>query len=149
MSKSIKRSSALIFLSYLLVQSAAIAAPSPAVQQQNNSSDDQVVVTPVQANNFASYGAAAKLVCKLHRSPKTCIPIVDVSILPIRVSFPESKLHDVMLNQLSMVTVYNKTEVKDTMKIIVKNGITGKELFNGDAKNYVGIKCILNKCSDL
>ncbi len=89
-----------------------------------------------------------KLDCTIHGNSPTCISVGNVSILPIRVKFADTQLGSVTLVQLAMTTMWNKSEENATEKVIITNAMTDKELYNGDAKNGVGVKYFLDKCSD-
>ncbi|RLV61675.1 hypothetical protein D5018_00730 [Parashewanella curva] len=140
----------LAFASLTLTCSTAMAASHATsnLQSSNNLSNFTVSTSKVPSSNFTPQGSIPSLVCKLKRNPATCIPVGNLSILPLVLKFPDTKLGATQLAQLGLVTLSNKTEKHDTEKVEIISMLGGKVLYNGDAKNYVGVKCVLNKCSD-
>ncbi|WP_133407664.1 hypothetical protein [Parashewanella tropica] len=145
---TLKKLKLLAVTSLFLMSGTALASTHTAIKTQSQSDNITVSSSKIPTSNYTPMGAIPSLACKLKRNPATCIPVGNLSILPLVLKFPDTKLGDAQLAQLGLIIMSNKTVKHDTEKVEIISMMGGKVLYNGDAKNYVGVKCVLNKCSD-
>ena len=132
-------------LSTCFVSYAATVHQNDQKQVSNSRISLQQKNLQVQGNNFTNQNENGQSICKgSAHDYKTCVPIYNSASVAISVT-PEG--NDPNSIPAQAITIFgNKDIASDSLNFVIVNSSTNEKIFDGTAKNKVGLYCSESAC---